>query len=64
GFLVLAALAIWFIAANTKYMDGEVVGEKYRLTNVSPSEMLLVGRGPRPCGGAVSRCCAGLPRRR
>ena len=25
-----------------KYMDGEVVGEKYRLTNVSPSEMLLV----------------------
>lgn len=26
----------------TKYMDGEMVGEKYRLTNVSPSEMLLV----------------------
>lgn len=25
-----------------KYMGGEVVGEKYRLTNVSPSEMLLV----------------------
>lgn len=25
-----------------KYMDGEVVGEKYRLTNVSASEMLLV----------------------
>lgn len=25
-----------------KYMDGEMVGEKYRLTNVSPSEMLLV----------------------
>lgn len=25
-----------------KYMDGGVVGEKYRLTNVSPSEMLLV----------------------
>jgi len=25
-----------------KYMDGDVVGEKYRLTNVSPSEMLLV----------------------
>jgi len=26
----------------TKYVDGEMVGEKYRLTNVSPSEMLLV----------------------
>lgn len=25
-----------------KYMDGDMVGEKYRLTNVSPSEMLLV----------------------
>jgi conjugal transfer pilus assembly protein TraK len=24
-----------------KYMDGDVVGEKYRLTNISPSEMLL-----------------------
>ncbi|WP_459203510.1 type-F conjugative transfer system secretin TraK (plasmid) [Ralstonia pseudosolanacearum] len=26
----------------TKYLDGDMVGEKYRLTNVSPSEMLLV----------------------
>ena len=25
-----------------KYMDGDSVGEKYRLTNVSPSDMLLV----------------------
>jgi conjugal transfer pilus assembly protein TraK len=25
-----------------KYMDGDMVGEKYRLTNISPSEMLLV----------------------
>lgn len=25
-----------------KYLDGDAVGEKYRLTNVSPSEMLLV----------------------
>lgn len=25
-----------------KYLDGDLVGEKYRLTNVSPSDMLLV----------------------
>lgn len=25
-----------------KYLDGDVVGEKYHLTNISPSEMLLV----------------------
>lgn len=25
-----------------KYLDGDMVGEKYRLTNVSPSDMLLV----------------------